>query len=180
MENNNVSENKVSGMEKDFTPVKLTKKQEVIKGLIFLLASISAAVIQILVFTLLREGFHLDYWVSYIPSVICSVLWSFTVNRKLTFKSVSNIPVAMIKVIIYYLAFIPLSAWWGEALVKLNWGISDGLRDFIILFGTMIINLITEFLVYRLWVYPKSINSSASGQKEQEKYEGAAETATEE
>ena len=153
------------------SPVKLTKKQEIIKFIQFLFFSLSAGIIEVVTFTLLKEVVGLNYWVSYLPALIASVLWNFTVNRKFTFKSVSNVPVAMLKVAFYYVLFTPLSTWWGNYLSATDWGIGESLQGYIILVGTMIVNFVTEFMVYRFWVYRKTINTSESGQKEQEKYQ---------
>ena len=76
----------------------------------FVLFSISAGVIEIVSFTLLSELTPLKEWISYIISVVLSVIWNFTFNRKFTFKSANNIPIAMLKVALFYVVFIPLTA----------------------------------------------------------------------
>ena len=75
----------------------------------FVLFSISAGVIQIVSFTLLEEVLCLEHWISYLVSLVLSVLWNFTLNRTYTFCSASNVPVAMLKVAGFYLIFTPLS-----------------------------------------------------------------------
>ena len=87
----------------------------------FLLFSMSAGLIQVLTFTLLFEIAGFIYWPSYLIALILSVIWNFTLNRKFTFKSSANVPVAMTKIAIYYLIFTPLSTWWGDALTNINW-----------------------------------------------------------
>jgi len=149
----------------------LARVQEVIKFIQFLGIELSAGLVQVGVFTLLFQGFRITYWMAYLPALIASVLWSFTVNRKYTFKSVSNIPVAMMKVSLYYLIFTPASTWWGQALNAVDWGIGTAAQSYIVLIGTMVVNFVTEFMVYRFWVYRRSINSSAAGLREQEKYQ---------
>jgi putative flippase GtrA len=152
-------------------PVKLTKKQEIIKIFQFVFFELSAGIIQLLVGALLHDVFKLQsWWLTYLPALIASVVWSFTANRKFTFKSISNIPIAMLKVIAYYMVFTPLSIWWGEKLNAIAMPISPTLWYYIIFIGTMLVNFATEFLVYRFWVYRKSINTSETGKKEQEKY----------
>ena len=158
-------------MEHD-KPVVLTRRQEIWKFFQFLSFSISAGIIQILIYTLLSEIAHLSYWLAYLPALIASVLWNFTVNRKFTFKSVNNVPVAMMKIAVYYMFFTPLSTWWGNSLSHLHIGVSAELLGYIILIGTMLINFFTEFCVYRFWVFRKSINTSKLGKKEQERIEG--------
>ena len=157
-------------MEQDYTPVKLTRGQEIKKFFIFVFFSASAGVIQVGVLNfLIFVGRTHVYVFTYLPALICSVLWNFTINRKFNFKSVSNIKIAMLKILLYYCAFTPLSAAWGQALSKIHVGMSQPLWMNIINFGTMIINMVTEFCVYRFWVYPHSINSSKAGQREQER-----------
>ena len=75
----------------------------------FTLFSISAGLIEMGAFALLNELLHLPYWLSYLVALVLSVLWNFTLNRKFTFKSAANVPVAMLKVACYYAVFTPLS-----------------------------------------------------------------------
>lgn len=134
-------------------PQKLTKKQNIIQIIKFALFSASAGIIQILTFTLLTELTELEYMFCYLPALVLSVLWNFTVNRKFTFKSANNIPVAMLKVALFYCVFTPLSTWWGKELTGL------GVNDYIVEIGTMAVNLITEYLYCRFVVYRNSMNT---------------------
>ena len=83
--------------------------KDLIRSVKFTLFSVSAGVIQIGSFTLLNELLHLDYWVSYLIALILSVLWNFTLNRRYTFQSANNVPLAMLKVAAFYLVFTPAS-----------------------------------------------------------------------
>ena len=83
------------------------EKKELLKAAKFTLFSISEVLIEISSFALLNEVFHLDYWVCYLTALILSIYWKFTLNRNFTFKSAGNIPVAMLKVVLFYLIFIP-------------------------------------------------------------------------
>ena len=157
----NQQENIDSGTEpRAAAPVKLTKEQNFFQGLKFLLFSASAGIIQAASFTLLNETIRWDYWPSYLIALTLSVLYNFTVNRKFTFKSAKNVPLAMMQVIAYYLVFTPLSTWWGEALTRADW------NEYIVLFGTMVINLVTEFSYYRFVVYRKHMFTNKQGQAE--------------
>ena len=49
-------------------------------------------------FALLNEFTYLPYWPCYLIALCLSVLWNFTLNRKFTFQSAANVPVAMAKV----------------------------------------------------------------------------------
>ena len=93
-------------------------KKELIRKIKFTLFSISAGIIEILLFTLLNELTNLGYWICYLTALIASVIWNFTLNREYTFKSTANVPVAMIKVFIFYLIFTPTTTILGNYLVK--------------------------------------------------------------
>jgi len=122
----------------------------------FLLFSMSAGIIQAITFTVLFEFAGFIYWPAYLIALILSVIWNFTLNRKFTFKSTANVPVAMMKIAIYYAIFTPLSTWWGDALTNIHW------NAYLVLFLTMFTNLVTEFLVTKYIVYKNQINTAVS------------------
>ncbi|MCC8196077.1 MAG: GtrA family protein [Ruminococcus sp.] len=134
-------------------------KEEIIRASKFVLFSISAGVIQIIVFTILNEGFLLNYWVCYLTALVASVLWNFTFNRKFTFRSANNIPIAMVKVAVFYLVFTPLSTIGGNALENI------GVNEYIVLAVSMILNFVLEFLYDRFFVFGDSIDSAVSDKK---------------
>jgi len=134
----------------------MNTKKELIRSLKFVLFSISAGVIQVVSFTLMEELLHFDHWISYLVSLILSVLWNFTLNRKFTFHSASNVPIAMLKVAAFYLVFTPLSTWWTDVLT----GESVGWNEYIVLALTMIINFVSEYLFQRFVVFRKSIDTA--------------------
>lgn len=130
-------------------------KTEWIRSLKFLLFSVSAGVIQIGSFALFEEIFHFYHWLSYLLSLILSVLWNFTLNRKFTFQSANNVPIAMAKVALFYLVFTPLSTLWTYALTdRLLW------NEYVVEIGTMIINFVTEFLYDRFIVFGNSLDTA--------------------
>jgi len=135
------------------------KKEEFVRIVKYVLFSISAGVIQSLAFTALHEIFHWTYWPCYLSALVLSVLWNFTLNRKFTFQSAANIPRAMLLVLGYYCVFTPASTLWGNALANAGW------NYYLILFGTMLVNLTTEFLFWRLVVYKNSINTNEQAKK---------------
>ncbi|HML67282.1 hypothetical protein SDC9_135571 [bioreactor metagenome] len=148
------------------------KKEEIVRVVKYVLFSISAGVIQSLAFTLLHEILNWPYWPCYLSALVLSVLWNFTLNRKFTFQSAGNIPRAMLLVAGYYCVFTPLSTLWGNALTNAGW------NDYIVLFGTMLINLTTEFLFWRLVVYRGSINTNERAKKKQAEAEAQAQATT--
>ncbi len=141
-------------------------KSEFIRTLKFTLFSASAGIIQMVSFTLLNELLSVSYWVAYLISLILSVLWNFTLNRKYTFRSAANIPMAMAKVAVYYLIFTPLSTWWTAALTEPSYGIMW--NEYVVLVITMLINFSTEFLYDRFFVFGKSIDTAVNSPKDRE------------
>lgn len=112
----------------------------------FTLFSISAGVIQVGSFAIMNL-FIQDYWIPYLISLVLSILWNFTLNRRYTFKPAANVPVAMAKVFGFYLVFTPLSTYLG------NLAEGAGINDFIILIITMLANFVLEFLFCKFFVY---------------------------
>ena len=124
---------------------KPTKKQQFWQFLKFTFFMASAGIIQLLSTTILHQwtGWLKDYyWLAYVIGLTLSVVWSFTFNRKFTFKAANNIPVAMILVVIYNCLIVVPLAWGGDELVKL-WGTDWGIVVTVI---TLLINFITEFI----------------------------------
>ena len=140
------------------------KAKEIIRTLKFVLFSAGAGIIQTVTFTLLNEFVTDKYWYAYLPALVLSVLFNFTVNRKFTFKSASNVPVAMLKVAAYYVVFTPLSTWWGDFLAESwHW------NEYAVLALTMAINLSTEFLYQKFVVFRNSIDTNELAKKEENK-----------
>lgn len=135
------------------------KKEELIRGFKFLLFSISAGLIEIGTFTLLNELFHCTYWVSYLIGLTLSVVWNFTLNRKFTFKSAANVPIAMLKVLAYYALFTPLSTLLEKYLTGVGW------NEYLVTAINMVINFMTEFIYQRFFVFGKSIDTIEEANK---------------
>ena len=74
----------------------------------FGLFSVSAGLIETGVNYLLKLIPSFGYWACYLPALVASVIWNFTLNRRFTFQSAANVPVAMLKVAAYYAVFTPL------------------------------------------------------------------------
>jgi putative flippase GtrA len=131
-------------------------KKEVLRTVKFVFFSISAGLIQVLSFTLLEEVVQLEHWLSYLISLVLSVVWNFTLNRKFTFCSAGNVPIAMLKVAGFYAVFTPLSTWWTAALT----GEAVGWNEYLVLAITMIANFVLEYLFDRFFVFGNSIDTA--------------------
>lgn len=135
------------------------KNTNLIQAIKFTLFSISAGIIQAVVFALLEElpqilfEVKLNYWACYLPSLILSVVWNFTFNRKYTFQSATNVPIAMLKVLGFYTVFTPVSTILGE-MASHKFNIVEGsFGNYVILGVTMIANFVTEFLFDKYVVF---------------------------
>ena len=129
------------------------KNKELLQSIKFTLFSASAGIIQLASFALFDDVLKMSWWPSYLISLILSVLWNFTLNRNFTFKSASNVPIAMLKVFIYYLIFTPLSTLFGNYLTE-----TLHFNDYLVTGINMLINLITEFLYQKYYVFKDSLD----------------------
>lgn len=134
--------------------------KEIIRFIKFALISASAGIIEIGSFTLLTELTPLSYWPCYLIALVLSVVWNFTINRRYTFQSAGNVPVAMLKVAAYYAVFTPLSTILGNYLVEtLLW------NEYLVTAINMILNFATEFLFDRYVVFRDSIDTRETKKK---------------
>ena len=148
---------------------KLSTKENILQTVKFALFSASAGIIQITTYTLFFEVCHFKEWVAYLISLVLSVLWNFTFNRKFTFKSANNVPIAMLKVAAYYCVFTPLSTWFTMyATTDLLW------NNYLVEVICMLTNFVTEFLFDRFVVFRNSMNTNDVAKKDREKAEKKA------
>lgn len=119
-----------------------------------MLFSASAGVIQIGAFALFNELTGWPYWPSYLLSLLLSILWNFTLNRKFTFKSAANVPAAMAKVVAYYCVFTPVTTLLGNWLVEVV-----GWNEYLVTALNMLLNLSTEYLYQRYVVYRNQVDN---------------------
>lgn len=144
------------------------KNSNALQAIKFALFSASAGIIQVVTFTLLNELvvpnlniqnetvmkiLSAEYGVCYLVALTLSVLWNFTFNRRYTFRSDCNIPVAMAKVAGFYLVFTPVSVILGEMAS------GKGVNEYIILALTMASNFVLEYLFCKFVVYRNQENT---------------------
>lgn len=148
-----------------------SKKKNILQFIKFALFSASAGLIQLGSFTLMNEVLiklpfiqnamqnseifarimKNEYGPIYLIALILSVIWNFTFNRKFTFKSAANIPVAMMKVLGYYAVFTPISTILGNYFTS---KFADVTAIYYIVLGiAMVTNMVTEFLFQKFVVF---------------------------
>ncbi len=131
--------------------------REFFRFLKFLVVSIGAGVIQMATFALMNELFKWNYWPCYLISLILSVVWNLTVNRKVTFRSTANIPLALIKILAFYAVFTPTTTLLGNWLVE-----TVGWNEYLVTALNMVLNFLTEFLYQRFVIFRGSIDTANS------------------
>ena len=120
----------------------------------FTIVSISATIVQAGIFAVINELCEWNYWLSYLISLLLSVLWNFTINRKVTFKAANNYKLAMLLVLLFYAAFTPVSTILGQLAENKN------VNEYVILIVTMLSNFVLEFLYTRYVVYRNSCDTT--------------------
>ena len=155
-----------------------TSKTNIFQFIKFSLFSASAGIIQIGSFTLMNELLMKadfmqkliegndtfakimtnEYGPIYLISLLLSVIWNFTFNRKFTFKSAANIPVAMLKVLGFYAIFTPVSTILGNFFTARFPGVPA--IEYIVLGVTMVCNMITEYLFCKFVVFKNQENTA--------------------
>ena len=141
------------------------KKSNFIQFIKFALFSISAGVIQIGAFTLMNELIKFNegdswYWVCYLTALVLSIIWNFTFNRRFTFKSAANVPIAMLKLFGFYLVFTPVSTILGNLCER------NGANEYLVLIVTMLLNFVLEYLYSKLVIYRKQENTLETKKKD--------------
>ena len=136
-------------------------KKEIFRTIKFTLFSISAGIVEIVVFTLLNLIPNWSYWPKYLIALVASVVWNFTLNREFTFKATNNVPIAMLKVALFYAVFTPVSTIAGNYLAEtLLW------NEFIVTALNMIANFVLEYLWDTFVVFRGSIDTKEEKKKE--------------
>ena len=140
------------------------KQKEAARIIKFVLFSASAGIIELGSFTLLNELTKWSYWPCYLIALILSVLWNFTLNRKFTFKSANNVPLAMMKILAFYCVFTPVTTILGNYLAEnLGW------NEYLVTGLNMLMNITTEYLYDRFVVFGKTIDTNDIAKKKADK-----------
>lgn len=155
-----------------------SKSKNIFQFIKFALFSASAGIIQVLSFTLMNEVLiklpfmqralessetfarimENEYGPMYLIALLLSVIWNFTFNRKFTFKSAANVPIAMLKVLAFYAVFTPVTVLLGNYFTA---KFADfAAIEYIVLGSTMACNMITEFIYDKLVVFRNQENTA--------------------
>ena len=138
-------------------------KKELLRSLKFLAFSLSAGAIELVSFSLLNELTGWSYWPCYLIALVLSVVWNFTLNRRYTFQSANNVPLAMLKVAGFYAVFTPASTWLGNYLAEtLLW------NEYLVTILNMVMNFVLEYLFDRFVVFRASIDTNDVAKKKTE------------
>ena len=136
------------------------KRKEILRVIKFVLFSVSAGIIERVSFTLLTQLTDWQYWPRYLIALVLSVLWNFTLNRKFTFKSANNVPLAMMKILAFYCVFTPVTTILGNYLAEnLGW------NEYLVTGLNMLMNITTEYLYDRFVVFGKTIDTNDIAKK---------------
>ena len=128
--------------------------KEWVRVLKFVLFSASAGIIQFGSFALLNEFTGWRYWPCYLISLLLSILWNFTFNRRFTFKSNANVTRAMLLVFVFYAFFTPATTILGDWLAEdLLW------NEYLVTIINMLLNVSLEYLYQRYVVYLNQVDN---------------------
>ena len=127
-------------------------KKELLRMVKFTLFSISAGAVEAGSFALLNELTSWSYWPCYLIALVLSVVWNFTLNRRFTFQSAANVPVAMALTLLFYAVFTPVSTILGQYLADKGW------NEYLVTGLNMAANFVLEFLWQRFVVYRNHID----------------------
>ena len=150
------------------------KKIELWRSIKFILFSFSAGAIEFCSFWIMTACIPLPVfteaqykWVPLTISLTLSVIWNFTFNRKFTFQSANNVPIAMLKVLAYYVVFGPLSIGFVQLYLIDYLGLVKW--ELLLKIAVMLVNFITEFLYQRYFVFGRTLDTNEIAKKKQEK-----------
>ena len=131
-------------------------RKELWRALKFTVISLSAGIIQIGSFTLFNELILSEEQaaLSHFIALVLSVIWNFTINRKVTFKSSNNIVKSMILVALFYVVFTPAST------IFMDWATGIGWNEYLVEAINMLANFVLEYLFTRFVVYRNSCDTA--------------------
>lgn len=138
------------------------KRKEAMRAIKFAMFSVSAGIIEAVLYIMLDHFTPWPYWPCYLIALVASVIWNFTLNRQYTFQSANNVPIAMMKVAAFYAVFTPVSTIAGNYLAE-----TRGWPGILVTGLNMACNFILEFLYDRFIVFGKTIDTNARAKRKE-------------
>ena len=132
-----------------------SKRKEFFRFLKFTLFSASAGIIELLCFTLLNELTGWGYWACYLPALVLSVVWNFTLNRRYAFRAEGSYARQMLMAFLFYCVFTPVSTLVGDWLAD-----TVGWNEYLVTALNMIANFALEFLYDRFVVFRGKVDTN--------------------
>ncbi len=136
------------------------KRKEIFRFIKFALFSASAGIIEIVSFTLLNELAGWGYWACYLPALVLSVVWNFTLNRRYAFRAEGSYARQMLMAFLFYLVFTPVSTLLGDWLAE-----TVGWNEYLVTALNMIANFVLEFLYDKFVVFRGQIDTNDIAKK---------------
>ncbi len=149
---------------------KREKRKGVIQVIKYWLFAASAAIIQLVSFTILQAvlpdmgtmNFIIDMptnlFIATTVALILSILWNFTLNRKFTFKSAGNVPRAMFLAFLFYVPFYPFQTWYVPTITAALG--STEVAGIIAEATVILLNGIFEFCWQKFFIYRNEADSA--------------------
>lgn len=123
-------------------------KKKTFKELIkFAVVCWSGAIIKFLLFTLFNEVFKWEYWICYLVSMIIALIYTFILNKFVTFKTDSSTTRSLLLYALFNILFIPLSTLLIDFLTDKGW------NEYLSLGVVMVINFWAEFVYDKLLAF---------------------------
>ena len=136
------------------------KRKEIFRFIKFTLFSFSAGILEFLSFTLLNELTGWGYWACYLPALVLSVVWNFTLNRRYAFRAEGSYARQMLMAFLFYLVFTPASTLLGDWLAD-----TVGWNEYLVTALNMIANFVLEFLYDRFVVFRGQVDTNEIARK---------------
>ena len=141
------------GIYSNLATLKVEGDESMLQAVKFALISASAGIVQALSAIACEKIFGGSWAATYLIPLALSVIWNFTINRKVTFKSSTNVPIAMAKVALFYAIFTPATYYLGLYLTNnLGW------NNLVVTGINMILNMVLEFFYDKYYVFKEDEN----------------------
>lgn len=123
-------------------------KAAVLQFLKFVCFSLGAGIIEFVSFTVINLFCTREtLWIAEVASVVLSCLFNFTLNRKYTFQSASNLYLGMALYGLYYAVATPLGVQFISFLIDSGW------NEYLAKITKMLLNFILDFSYCKFFIF---------------------------